>query len=88
MICITSLRNEFDTYIRNWFLYHFEGTYCYIEEKDLSIIGWSKYNTNTPNGSHNTFIVEFNNYFREYHNLTPQTIELLQYIIKKPHAKH
>lgn len=66
MLCITSLRNEYDTYIRNWFLTQFEGTYCY--KNNDNTIGWALYYTNNP--------------------LTPQTIELLQYIIKKPHAKH
>ena len=83
MICITSLRNEFDTYIRNWFLTQFEGIYCYKDYEGT--IDWCK-----PCSSWSDFIYvsEYNTFFKTFNNLTPQTIELLQYIIKKPHAKH
>lgn len=86
MICITSLRNEYDTYIRNWFLTQFEGSYCYKDSD--GIINWVKPGSNWL---HFIYVIEYNTFFKTFNNLTPltpKTIELLQYIIKKPYAKH
>lgn len=73
MLDIDSLKSKYDNYLRNWFLTHFEGCYCY---KDDEGIMWG------CNGSNRLFIESDNKLFC-YDTRIIHNENIFEYITKK-----
>lgn len=84
MLCIYSLKYDYDNYLRNWFLTNFEGCYCY---KDTNTVGgmikWL-----LPKGKFTVILlIEYNNSFSPIYSAAIIHSKQLKEIIKKKNKK-